>query len=125
MSRVRRSAFASCAVAGLVLVGASPAIPAAREPARLQVTAREFSFVLSRGALRAGPAVVQLVNLGEDDHDLALRRVGRSATTRRSPVTRPGRLSELELRLRAGRYRLWCTLLDHRARGMRATLIVR
>ena len=31
----------------------------------------------------------------------------------------------LEARLLAGRFTLWCTLADHRARGMRATLTVR
>ena len=37
----------------------------------------------------------------------------------------PGKTGELEARLRAGRYAVWCTLAGHRARGMRATLLVR
>lgn len=104
-------------------VGVTP-VEARQDPARLQVVAREFSLVLSRPRIRAGDAVVELVNLGEDDHDLALRRLGPDAVTRRVLPTDPGRLGELTTRLRPGRYALWCTLADHRALGMRATLVV-
>ena len=40
------------------------------------------------------------------------------------PVT-PGGFRERTLRLVPGRYRLWCTIADHRARGMQAALRVR
>jgi hypothetical protein len=95
------------------------------DPARVQVSASEFQLVLSRASIKAGPAIVELVNRGEDDHDLALRRVGPGATTRRIGIVSPGGVAELSARLRAGRFVLWCTLADHRARGMLATLIVR
>jgi len=103
----------------LLLAGASLA------PGRVQVGADEFSLALSRPWLRAGPAIVQLVNYGEDEHDLALRRQAAGARTYRLRPTLPRRGPELELRLVPGRYALWCTLADHGARGMRATLIVR
>jgi hypothetical protein len=95
-------------------------------PARLQVVADEFTLVLSRQSVQAGPALVELANLGEDSHDLRLRRTG-SARTRTWTIhaVRPGRQAVLEAGLRPGRYRLWCSLADHRARGMRATLVVR
>ena len=109
-------------VCALVLV--TPALAAApRPPARLQVVADEFGLTLSRGSVRGGPVIVELVNFGEDDHDLALRRNG-GTRTYRIAVVRPGATSGLETRLRPGRYALWCTLADHRARGMRATLRV-
>jgi hypothetical protein len=98
---------------------------AALAPARVQVGADEFSLALSRPWIRSGSAIVQLVDYGEDAHDLALRRQAPGARTFRIPVTRPGRVRELELRLVPGRYALWCTLAGHRARGMRATLVVR
>ena len=94
-------------------------------PGRVQVGADEFSLTLSRPWLRAGPAIVQLVNYGEDEHDLALRRQAAGARTYRLRSTLPRHVRELELRLVPGRYTLWCTLADHRARGMRATLLVR
>ncbi len=98
---------------------------AAPAPARLQVSADEFSLALSRTSLKSGPAIVELVNYGEDDHDLAVRRIARGAKTYRIGIVHPGETGDLEARLRPGSYRLWCTLAGHRARGMSATLRVR
>jgi hypothetical protein len=93
-------------------------------PARLQVSADEYGYALSRPSIKAGPAIVQLANFGEDEHDLRLRRAGGSRTYRIGKV-RPGRVGELEARFLPGRYTLWCSLADHRAGGMHATLVVR
>jgi uncharacterized cupredoxin-like copper-binding protein len=95
-----------------------------RPPSRLQVTASEFDFVLSRVKLRQSRLIVQLVNLGEDPHDLALRRIATGARTYRTPEVSPGEDRSISFRLYPGRYDLWCTIADHRARGMRATLTV-
>ena len=40
-------------------------------PARVQVGADEFRYSLSRQTIKAGPAIVQLVNYGEDEHRAA------------------------------------------------------
>ena len=93
-------------------------------PARIQVGADEFSYSLSRQSIKAGPAIVQLVNYGEDEHDLRLRRAGGTRTYRIGRV-RPGGIGELEARFLPGRFTLWCSLADHRTRGMNATLVVR
>ena len=118
---MRRVAAALLLAAAIVPLTAA-AVPA---PARLQVSADEFSLALSRTSLKSGPAIVELVNYGEDDHDLALRRVARGAKTYRIGIVLPGKTGDLEARLRPGSYRLWCTLAGHRARGMAATLRVR
>lgn len=110
-------------VAALTLTPLAGGAP--RMPSRLQVSADEFTLVLSRSSIRAGTAVVELVNYGEDDHDLALRRAAPGARTFRIRTVRPGTTGELDTRLPAGRYSLWCTLPQHRARGMSATLVVR
>ena len=110
--------------AGLVFVsstGLAAATATSPQPARLQVSADEFTLALSRGAIRKGVAIVELANYGEDDHDLALRRIG-GTRTYRIGVVQPGKTGSLEKRLLAGRFRLWCTLADHATRGMRATL---
>ena len=109
-------------VAALMTVSAA-ASP--RQPARVQVSASEFRLVLSRSTVRAGLAIVGLVNYGEDDHDLALKRRAPGARTWKVRTVRPGGFRERELRLAVGRYQLWCTIADHRALGMRATLRVR
>ena len=115
-----KSRAAIAAAVALVLV---PLAAAAPPPARVQVSADEFDLTLSRSSIQRGPAIVELVNFGEDDHDLALRRSG-GTYTYRIGLVHPGETGDLEARLRAGRYLLWCTLADHSARGMRATLRV-
>ncbi len=99
-------------------VGAAPA------PARVQVVADEFSYALSRQTVKAGPALIELANFGEDEHDLRLRRVGGTRTYRIGKVL-PGERATLEAKLAPGTFRLWCSLGDHRARGMSATLRVK
>lgn len=118
---MRRLAAAALLTAAVVPF-AGAATPA---PARVLVSADEFSLALSRLSVRGGPAVVQLVNYGEDDHDLALRRIATGARVYRLGIVHPGGTGELDVRLRPGRYALWCTLAGHRARGMAATLVVR
>lgn len=104
----------------VVLAALATAAPAeARAPARLLVEAREFNLALSRPALEAGPAIIQLANRGEDPHDLRLARAGTV------PETLPGEVGEWEGTLRRGRYTLSCSLPGHRTAGMRATLRVR
>jgi plastocyanin len=93
-------------------------------PARLQVVAKEFSFSLSRVNLKAGPAVIELANFGQDPHDLRLQRVG-SRHIAGIGVVAPGARGELSLKLARGRYSFWCSVANHRKLGMHATLVVR
>jgi plastocyanin len=113
-------AATALAAIGFAEVRAEAAEPA---PARLQVSADEFRYSLSRLRLKAGPAIVQLVNYGEDDHNLRLRRVG-GTYTHRVLRTAPGEVHELRTRFRVGTFRLWCSLEGHAAAGMKATLRV-
>ncbi len=99
-------------------------IVSAPPPARVQVLAQEFSFTLSRLTIPAGPAIVELVNRGEDAHDLRMQRVG-GTRVYTWPVVQPGTHADREYRLLPGTYVLWCALADHRARGMTARLVVR
>jgi hypothetical protein len=91
----------------------------------VQVVASEFELMLSRPLLRRGNTIVQLVNFGQDGHDLALRRLGTGSRTWRLPEIRPGKARDLAVTLVPGRYLLWCTLPGHKASGMVATLVVR
>jgi hypothetical protein len=109
-------------VAGIAL--ASLLGPGAAAPARWGVTAKEFRFSLSRTAVKRGPAVIELDNFGEDIHDLRLRRIG-GTRTYGLPATKPGSRAELDVTLRPGTYRLWCSIADHRRRGMFASFRVR
>lgn len=92
-------------------------------PARVQVIAREFSFALSRQTIRAGWAIIELRNAGEDAHDLRMRRVG-GKRIYSWPVTQSEGVVDREYKLLPGRYILYCSVADHRARGMSAELVV-
>ena len=108
----------------VALGAAATPLLGARAPQRVQVTALEFEYRLSRLSVREGPVLVELVNYGEDEHDLVLRRVGGTKSWRLRKLL-PGSRATLSVRLRPGTYRLWCAVADHRGRGMRATLRVR
>ena len=110
----------------VVAVGCAGALPAqaAAPLARVQVVAVEFHYRLSRVRIPAGPVRIELVNFGQDEHDLRLRRVG-GTKVYRLPRTLPDEHRILTVRLRPGLYRLSCTIADHAARGMRAELRVR
>lgn len=108
-------------VAGILL---SPLFHAAAPaPAQMQVVAHEYSFTLSRLHVKAGAAVIELANFGQDPHDLRLQRRGARHIAGLGVVA-PGQRADLTLRLAPGRYSLWCSVANHRQLGMRATLIV-
>jgi plastocyanin len=99
--------------------GATPAPATA-----IGVGEREYRIAIYRPRIRPGRVKLNVRNLGEDVHDLVVRRAGRRVgglTT----VVKPGATATLRLTLRrTGRYQLVCTVADHEARGMRATLVV-
>ncbi len=92
-------------------------------PARVQVVAKEYSFALSRTHFKAGHAVLELANFGTDPHDLRLQRVGGRHIAGLGVVA-PGTQADLSLKLAPGRYLLWCSVANHRALGMQATIVV-
>jgi hypothetical protein len=84
-----------------------------------------FGYTLSRPSTPSGRIRVELNNQGEDPHNLNLQRLGSEA----EPVyqlanTLPKQHSVASFDLPPGTYRLWCSLLEHDAEGMHATLIV-
>jgi hypothetical protein len=102
------------------VIAATPPSP----PARVQVVAREFSLALSRPSIKAGNAIIELANFGQDAHDLRLQRVG-GKKIYGWPIAQSGAVEDRTLRLVPGRYLLWCSLGNHRALGMLAALLVK
>jgi plastocyanin len=108
-------------ILGGLAVPTAPALTPA--PSRLQVVAREYSYSLSRLHVKAGEAIIELDNFGQDAHDLRLQRVGGTHVAALGKV-QAGSFADLTLRLLPGRYSLWCSIADHRKLGMHATLVV-
>jgi len=97
---------------------------AAPPPARVQVVAQEFHYALSRTRIKAGIAIIELRNQGQDAHDLVLARAGGGRVLVRWPAAQPGAVIDRQVRLKPGLYRLTCAVANHAALGMRATLRV-
>ncbi|HVO54628.1 MAG TPA: hypothetical protein VMT37_09455 [Solirubrobacterales bacterium] len=107
----------------------SPPAPPPPEPEptanRLGVRASEYYFILSRPSVSAGELTIELNDQGEDAHDLHLQREGGGE----EPVfeieeTQSLQHSTAKFDLPAGTYKLWCSLPQHREKGMETTLVV-
>jgi len=89
----------------------------------VQVSAVEYAFTLSRTTVPAGKVIFQFVNNGQDEHNLKMAPpegplVGSFADTPAKGI------SDLQLEIQAGQYKLFCSLPTHEQEGMKATLTV-
>jgi len=98
--------------------------PPPQGPGHVQVSAREFSFTLSRPAVGAGSFVLELVNAGQDEHDLHIRPAAGGADVGAVGIVLPGHHADVEFNLPPGSYTLYCAMPAHEELGMRATLTV-
>ena len=123
-SRGRRSCgdrVSRCSLGAALLPAPRRAVPGTGAGVGRRVLPRA---VADSGPRRAGDRRARELRRGRARPGAAPHRP-KGARTFRIADVRPGRLGDLEPRLVPGRYALWCTLADHRARGMRATLVVR
>lgn len=113
-------------VAPVVTPAPAPVVdaPAPAALTRLQTTAREWSLTLSRPTIAAGALSLQLVNAGEDAHDLHVRPASGGADVLSASSTQPGTNTTISGSLPAGTYTLYCSLPGHETLGMHATLTV-
>jgi plastocyanin len=91
---------------------------------RLSVSAYEWHFVLSRPSVSGGDLIVELNNRGEDDHNLNIVPVDGTDPLVTFYAAKPGEHSSERFSLSPGTYKLYCSLPEHEARGMSATLEV-
>lgn len=107
----------------------------------VRVTLKDFRIKVSRLHVRAGEVRFVVKNKGPDTHELLIARTGASLPMRADGVTAdeealepvtvdeveaesPGALSVLRVKLRPGRYELFCNMAGHYLGGMRARLVV-
>jgi uncharacterized cupredoxin-like copper-binding protein len=108
----------------------------------LQVSIKDFQITAPQ-QLRAGAVVLRVRNAGPDTHELILVRAdGRSLPLRNDNLTvdedavkartvgtveqdEPGTERALKVRLRPGRYVLFCNMSGHYLGGMHTRLVVR
>jgi plastocyanin len=107
---------------------ATPDDPASSQAVGVTLDDRgAYSARLSRASVAAGPVVLQLINQGEDDHNLRVVPTDHAGAAVDFPLTGAGQNATRTLTLSAGHYRVFCTLttpVNHESAGMNATLTV-
>jgi plastocyanin len=91
-------------------------------PKRTAVDLVEYDIRSSYATLAAGRVTFNANNLGEDDHNLTVRRGSEDLG---AISLGPGDANPLVLDLAAGTYTLYCSLEDHEQKGMKLTISVR
>ena len=107
----------------------------------MRVTVEDFHIELSRTRVRAGDVRLVVKNRGPDTHEVLVARPSAALPLRADNITvdedaiepvtvdeveaeSPGSVQVLALKLRPGRYELFCNMAGHYLGGMRARLVV-
>lgn len=111
-------AFSTAVLAFAFLgVGAAAARPAAAQATTVNVTAKDFYFVLSRKTVKAGRVTFVIRNASPAMHDFKI--AGHSSKT-----IGKGQTTRLTVTLKPGRYLYTCTVDSHAELGMKGYLRV-
>jgi hypothetical protein len=110
------------AVALSVAVLIWPAGSGATTSTSVGVTEREWSVLLGRVSAPHGRITFYIRNIGQDDHDIRIRR-NRTLITHTGRIASGGQLT-LTVRLKPGTYSIYCDIPGHRLAGMLAKLKV-
>lgn len=86
------------------------------------VSERDFSIELPHDSLAPGTYTFDVTNEGTLPHDLAIAGPGLGQEI--SDTIAPGESGSLTVTLEEGTYTLWCTVGDHRSRGMETMIEV-
>jgi plastocyanin len=96
-----------------------------KQPARVQVLAREFSFAVSSKNVRKGDVTIELANFGFDPHNLQVKRIKDGSLVGGMGDVGGGGREEVTINLKPGKYELYCSVANHEALGMQALLKVK
>ena len=132
--------FLACLVAVLALSACSSHSSTPKGTV-VRVTVKDFRIKLSRTDVRAGDVRLVVHNRGPDTHEVLIARTSAALPLRADNITvdedalepvtvdeveaeRPGDVEILGVKLRPGRYELFCNMAGHYLGGMRARLVV-
>ncbi len=114
---LRNMLVLSAAVLAIVGVGSAEARPSAAQATTVKVTAKDFSFVLSKKTVKPGRVTFVIHNASPALHDFAI-------AGHRSKTIGPRKTTSLTVTLKAGRYTYTCTVDSHAELGMKGVLRV-
>jgi plastocyanin len=123
VNRATRVGFVAVLVAAAVagVAAAGMAAHSARASTRVTVTEREYKITLSRHTFRAGSMTFVVHNAGRLAHEFAIKGPG-IGTKRIHGTIAPGSKKTLTVKLRNGKFTLWCPI--HVSSGMKTTIKV-
>jgi uncharacterized cupredoxin-like copper-binding protein len=133
--------LSACALAATGLSACSSGSSTSSDANVVRVTVRDFHIKISPARIHAGDARLVIANKGPDTHELLVVRADSALPLRRDgltvdedklePVTvataegePPDAVEVLRLKLRPGRYELFCNMAGHYLGGMSARLVV-
>jgi plastocyanin len=112
---------------------APPASTPEPEANAVSVTANDhtdpYGYAPSRKTVKSGELTVQLINMGEDEHNMDMEKVG-PGNSPEGPIVvavsavSKGASTPTTVDVEPGTYRMWCTLPGHAAKGMETTITV-
>jgi plastocyanin len=107
------------AAALLVVAGVGGAAArAAQSATTVHVTAKDYSFKLSKQTVQPGRITFVIANTGHTSHDFSI-------AGHHSKTISPGKTTQLTVTLKVGRYPYKCTIDSHAQLGMKGVLHVR
>jgi uncharacterized cupredoxin-like copper-binding protein len=116
--RFRSLSAVAALVLALTVVGAAAAHSSATHVAKVKVTAKDFSFVLSPKTVKHGRVTFVIRNAGHAPHDFAI-------AGHHSKTISPGKTTSLTVMLaKKGSYPYRCTVDSHAELGMKGVLHV-
>jgi uncharacterized cupredoxin-like copper-binding protein len=130
----------ACPIAAVALSACSSRSTPATDTV-VHVTVKDFHIQLSKTHVRAGEVRIVVKNRGPDTHEVLVARTRKALPLRADNITvdedalepvtlgeveaeSPGSVEVLRLKLRPGRYELFCNMAGHYLGGMRARLVV-
>lgn len=113
----RFTAVLAASVLALAVVGTAAAKTSAHHVTMVNVTAKDYSFTLSKASVKHGSIKFVIKNTGKTTHDFAI--AGHT-----SKMVAPGKTSSLTVTLKKGSYPYKCTVDSHAKLGMKGVLHV-
>jgi uncharacterized cupredoxin-like copper-binding protein len=89
----------------------------------VKVSEKEFSIALAGGSkLKTGNYTFQVTNTGKIQHDLSIEGTGIKET--KTPLIDPGQSKTLQVDLKPGKYKFYCSVPGHEQSGMKVAVTV-
>jgi uncharacterized cupredoxin-like copper-binding protein len=115
--KVRQAGALAALVLTLAFPGLAQALPSAMHDTTVKVTAKEYSFKLSRKTVPAGKVTFMIRNAGHLSHNFTI-------AGHKSKTIAPGKSTTLTVRLKKGSYPYKCSVDSHAKFGMKGMLRV-